>query len=337
MNPSQAIGPLSVGNVVSAGFRLYNDNRQRYLLVSLRAIAWTGLGLLYALLIVGLVIGGSFAAIAVGAGGDRSPGFLAIGLGVLLILPGIPLWIFCAAKRIYNATLIARNAYMYLANRPEPMRQTDQSVRRKIWPFWLTRVLVALILYIPNLATSFLQQIFGIGFNSDNRVIMIISGILVFAVVLIGWGVQAWLAARLLIPEVALAVEEELKTANSISRSWMLTNGNSLRIILILLVALLVTLPLYSLAVLPAILIAALLIPSSAWQSLTSASPITTNAAQSAVTVLIVFGLAFAVYLILLQVIELLVIPFWQSIKAVVYYDLRNRREGLGLRLSDRP
>ena len=29
-----------------------------------------------------------------------------------------------------------------------------------------------------------------------------------------------------------------------------------------------------------------------------------------------------------------LMIPFWQSIKAVIYYDLRVRREGLGLNLE---
>ena len=30
-------------------------------------------------------------------------------------------------------------------------------------------------------------------------------------------------------------------------------------------------------------------------------------------------------------------IPFWQTTKAVLYYDLRSRREGLDLQLRDRP
>jgi hypothetical protein len=30
-----------------------------------------------------------------------------------------------------------------------------------------------------------------------------------------------------------------------------------------------------------------------------------------------------------------LLIPFWQSIKAVIYYDLLTRKEGLGLELRD--
>lgn len=40
--------------------------------------------------------------------------------------------------------------------------------------------------------------------------------------------------------------------------------------------------------------------------------------------------------LILLLLANVLVTPFWQAIKAVVYYDLRSRREGLGLKLRDR-
>jgi hypothetical protein len=29
-----------------------------------------------------------------------------------------------------------------------------------------------------------------------------------------------------------------------------------------------------------------------------------------------------------------LILPFWQTIKAVLYFDLRSRREGLGLQLQ---
>jgi hypothetical protein len=30
------------------------------------------------------------------------------------------------------------------------------------------------------------------------------------------------------------------------------------------------------------------------------------------------------------------ILPFFQTVKAVIYYDLRSRREGLGLQLRDR-
>ncbi|BAZ86107.1 hypothetical protein NIES806_23170 [Dolichospermum compactum NIES-806] len=41
------------------------------------------------------------------------------------------------------------------------------------------------------------------------------------------------------------------------------------------------------------------------------------------------------VYLLSLLIGGTFVMPFWQSIKAVIYYDLRSRREGLGLQLRD--
>ncbi|MBE9031775.1 hypothetical protein IQ266_18740 [filamentous cyanobacterium LEGE 11480] len=331
MNPTQPIRPLSVGNVVSAGFRLYNDNRQVYLRAALRAIGWTFLGLLYVALIVVLFVGGGVTMAAARQGGDATPiAVLLFIVGFLLILPGIPLWIFCAAKRIYHATLISRNAYMHLANQPEAMSQTHQISRQKIWPFWLARVLVGLILYVPNLAASFLQQIFAIGLGIDNRVAVAVSAFLMFTVILLSWGVQAWLVSRLVIPEVALAVEDDLKTAKSIPRSWMLTQGQGLRILLILFVSFLVTLPLYGLAIVPAVLVAAVLIP---WSTIG-----TSAAASSTAIAAFVLGwvLALGVYLLILQLIELFVMPFWQAVKAVIYYDLRNRREGMGLTLQDR-
>jgi hypothetical protein len=30
-----------------------------------------------------------------------------------------------------------------------------------------------------------------------------------------------------------------------------------------------------------------------------------------------------------------LLVPFWQAIKAVIYYDVRNRKEGLDLKMRD--
>jgi hypothetical protein len=35
-------------------------------------------------------------------------------------------------------------------------------------------------------------------------------------------------------------------------------------------------------------------------------------------------------------VLSIVILPLWQIIKAVIYYDLRGRREGLGLQLRDR-
>jgi hypothetical protein len=41
--------------------------------------------------------------------------------------------------------------------------------------------------------------------------------------------------------------------------------------------------------------------------------------------------------IVIMLFLNIAVIPFWQTVKTVIYYDLRSRREGLGLELSDQP
>jgi hypothetical protein len=45
----------------------------------------------------------------------------------------------------------------------------------------------------------------------------------------------------------------------------------------------------------------------------------------------IMFGLLILVSLLLSILVEIFVMPFWQIVKAIVYYDLQNRREGSDL------
>ena len=51
-------------------------------------------------------------------------------------------------------------------------------------------------------------------------------------------------------------------------------------------------------------------------------------------------ALFYLVYYILIVVLSIvsgaLVTPFWQAMKAIIYYDLRSRKEGLGLKMRDR-
>nr|WP_290221056.1 hypothetical protein [Trichocoleus desertorum] len=66
----------------------------------------------------------------------------------------------------------------------------------------------------------------------------------------------------------------------------------------------------------------------SALQAVLGQDPSTTSAPLAFVISLLILGLSF--------VSGAIVMPFWQALKAVVYYDLRSRREGLGLKLRDR-
>ncbi len=339
MNPTQPIRPLNIGNVVSAGFRIFNDNRKSYLLTALRAVLWN------TLLVVGLV--GAFACIGFGiaglslstttgdSGASATIGILILA-GFLLLLLCIPLAIFCSAKVLYNETLIAANAYGHLTNQPELMPQTDQRLKRQTWIFWIVRFLVGLLMGAISIPFSILQQIvpaFGtlLG-NSDQAGIFV--GILFLGMLALQYGVQFWLSIRLLLPEIVLAIEEEVQNTSSIPRSWNLTQGHTLRIGAILLVAILITCPLYALTLIPAILLAMVLLPLSMWAGLGASSSNVAPPTELVTQLFVGMAIVFVVYMLLAQLMQIVVLPFWQTIKAVIYYDLRSRREGLGLSLS---
>jgi MFS family permease len=333
MNANQPIRPLSIGNVVSAGFRLYNDNRGRYLKLSLQATAWTMLMLGGFALCVGLmVMGGVLMAGASGTGSESGGGMAMLGFGFLLLLPMIPLALFCIVKIVYCENLIAANAYGYLSDMVETVRETHDRLKKKMWNFWVIRFLVGCILSVANIAGNIIQQVASILMElgrQNNFLISIGLGILLLAV-LATWAVQLWLTARLFIPDVTLALEPEVKTVNTIGRSWSLTQGHAIRIMSILFVAGLITLPLYLVAIVPALITLFATISGGVWLEMSKPNP---NGAALG-SFFLGLGLATLVYLVLLQVANVLAMPFWQTIKSVVYYDLRNRREGLGLRLE---
>jgi len=120
------------------------------------------------------------------------------------------------------------------------------------------------------------------------------------------------LVARWIVAEFPLAVESGFNPSKSIKRSWELTKSSVNRIQAIITVAFLVTIPLE---------IAALVITEfvqAAFVGIASSSAI-----------------AFGVTVFFTLGVNVVIMPFWQAIKAVIYYDLRNRREGLDLQLRD--
>jgi hypothetical protein len=48
-----------------------------------------------------------------------------------------------------------------------------------------------------------------------------------------------------------------------------------------------------------------------------------------------IYWLVYAITMVISLLGGMFVMPFWQSMKAVLYYDLRSRHEGLGLQLRD--
>jgi hypothetical protein len=297
-NLHQATGPLSVGNVVSTGLVLYRSHLKSYFGIALLASLWT---LLPVLLIIPL-----------------SVLFFSRILDLSTLLLVIPIWlvlfIYCLAKYIMNAALISRLGFYELISKPENVKTARSQVNPRLWAFvrlvslavplglvvyFVLAIIAGIIGGIMGYILSFVTPLLGTITSSVITVIIILAGII-------------WIYSRLLVVETVLAVEDRGKVFESISRSWQLTKASGFRIIGVVLVAFLVTLPIVFLTgYLPQILLIAVKPASTAFWTLNLISTV----------------LSF--------VIGALVMPFWQALKAVVYYDLRSRREGLGLQLRD--
>jgi hypothetical protein len=144
--------------------------------------------------------------------------------------------------------------------------------------------------------------------------VFVLLGVIAFIAFIAGY---LWLFARLFIVEVALAIENNLGASSAIGRSWKLTERFVLRLIGVVSVAFLVTLPISIVVQIISQLIQGF---------------VGTLVPQNSPTF---FLLLYLLILPLSFASGSLLIPFWQAIKAVVYYDMRTRKEGLGLEIRD--
>jgi magnesium-transporting ATPase (P-type) len=237
-------------------------------------------------------------------------------IGYLWILVPIYGW----AKFSAMTGLLSRLAYSELIERPETVNEARRFVNPRMWSFLLAGFLASLIFLgamlgfavVVGIPTGVLATFFG---QSAAAVVgYVLLGLIAFLILIIGY---LWLASRLFIIEVPLAMENNVDATSAISRSWQLTKGFALRLVLIVTVAWLLTIPVSIVVQIVLtfiqVALAALFPPDSTTFNL--------------LYIALALGFSF--------VSAALLIPFWQAIKAVVYYDLRNRKEGLGINLRD--
>ena len=275
-NPSSPLQALSIGNVVSAGIRLYRSHFKQYLGLTLQAFLW-------------------------------------------FFIP-----VYGWAKACTINAMISRLVFAELINQPESENDCRSELNSRIWNFLVTQILVVLIIFGVNLIISILTNII-IGVASQYLISNLIVYFLVAILVqLAGLIAYLWFYARVFLPELPMAVENTLDAGQAIARSWELTKGNVWRLQAIIFVAFLITIPLVFIAgilfVIAMMSISTIIVTNS--DAITN--PDTLN------------SFLMAIVIILMLLANAIINPFWQAIKAVIYYDLRTRREGLGLKLRDR-
>lgn len=321
---SQAGQPLSVGNVVSAGLRLYSSHFGQYFGVAFLATLWMLLPIAVA---IALVI--FFATV------QNYYALLA-----LLIPAWIVLLVYCLARYSAGTAAITRLAFAELANKPETPQQARRFTQSRKWWYLLTGLLVSLI--FGGVATvcyfaiiiffvavfvavggaaaaqsADLEVFFTEAFSNPGLWVPLVLGGLVLLVLFIT--VLSWLSARLSIAYVPLSVEPETGGVETIGRSWQLTQRNAWRVFLVLTITFLITLPLlFVVQVLVTVIQAGVAVAFPEGDTATAASIL---------GILVTYLISFAS--------NILTVPLWQSVSAAIYYDLRSRREGLGLQLRE--
>ncbi|MFB2933709.1 hypothetical protein ACE1B6_00365 [Aerosakkonemataceae cyanobacterium BLCC-F154] len=229
------------------------------------------------------------------------------------------------AKAAMISAQISRLGFGDLINQPETAKSAENHLKPRMWTFLGAAILVGLVLFAINFGLSIVSNIlqFAVtGILGNNNSLAVLLGLVI---ILVTWFVQLWFQARYFIPELPIAIEN-VDATTTISRTWELTKGAGVRIQIILLVAYLISAPLIFIASIPLFFLMGYLVALGIQAG-------TSSAASDAGGVLI--GLIFA-FIVLVVLMGTLIMPFWQAVKAVIYYDLRSRREGMGLQVRDR-
>ena len=303
-NSPEPIQPLSIGNVVTAGIKLYRSHLKSYFLLALIGTLWTFLPFVFiiaASIILGLIA--------------RAGNNIVLGFGWLsVIVISVVLFFYSLGKWGVNAATISRLAYQELLNQPEIAKTAREQLQPKLWAFvryiLLQGVIFSGIILVLGAVSSIL--LFITNFNL----------VVIFAVILVVSIIVLWFFARLFICDTVLAIEDTKSAVTSVDRSWDLTKESMWRVLLIILLALLFTFPLQ---------IIVQIISRYILQSYLQPALIEVNSGSTDKIGLVIFF--YFLILGLALFVNVVILPFWQAIKGVIYYDLRNRREGLGLNL----
>ncbi|MDR5639748.1 RDD family protein [Thermosynechococcus sp. PP42] len=288
---------LSSGNVVTIALQLYRHQGNRYFLLSLFAHAWFFLLTIAAVLIVAvaLIVGGILA----GAMDNVAPFLRLTSISVLVALP---FYLFGWTRLMASGALLSRRIYAVLT----ALEESESAARSLIFPKMLNYLLatfivgfILLLVYVVLGAIGYLIYLVAfplVQFLEQNiqtepaRSLFFLTFLLsILLLVLLALLVISYFMARLSLVDVVLALEPDCTPLKSVRRSWQLTQGQAWHTLMVFFVA--------SLATIPANLLGSII---------------------NSVVILPVAGLFVGV----------LLLPLWQGIKAVLYWDLRVRNEG---------
>lgn len=301
-NPSSsnALIKLGIGDVVTAGLRIYRDHFKLYYWQAFQSYLWIALAVVISLVVL----------LGVTAIGSALEPTVLAGILILVVLGLFIPWGYCLAKSIAVQAVVARVAFFEVGEKPESLEAARIQLMPRFWRFLWASLLAGLLTVLCFLIVTaiFVLLLFlaGLmGFADSNAALIL--GILALIWFFVGLYLYIWVFSRLALTDVCLAVEPTLSPVNAIGRSWELTKGYVLTLQMIFLIAFLITIP--------------LTIVGNFGSIVALLAGLDENMAN-------IINFPFTI------VIGALLIPFWQAIKAVIYFDLRTRKEGLSLSLE---
>ncbi|BBD66164.1 hypothetical protein NIES4072_01570 [Nostoc commune NIES-4072] len=282
---------FNIGNIVSLASYLYRSNFKRFSRLSLFAHLW-------------------------------------------LIVP-----IYGWAKFYAFAGLISRLAFSEINGEPESSKVAKIQIKKRFWQFLITAILVILICLlqfflfyiaisiIAGIIYGILATVFGAisqPINKANPFENTIFRIIIIPIAIAIYSSPLWFYSRFFITDLPLAIEDDTNSIGAIKRSRQLSKGLTWRIIAIILVSFVITLP---------IQILGWLIYSIGFNILIRLISLFLSGTWANENKMFISILPLMISILINGTI---LMPFWQSIKSVVYYDIICCREGFDLKIRDR-
>ena len=239
---------------------------------------------------------------------------LALVASLWLLVP-----IYGWAKYSAISALISRLAFGEVREKPETVSDARREVNPRMWRlFWAGTLTVLIYIGVYVAGTIAIAILAGGAAAIFGQNSVTIAALLVAVTVIALLIIYIRIISRLLIVELPLAIENNIGATSAIGRSWELTKGSVGRIQWIVFVGILVSLPITIVVQILTVIVQSILRGVLGEES----------------------GIFYLVYYVLILPLSLgssaLVTPFWQAMKAIIYYDLRSRKEGLGLQMRDR-
>ena len=252
--PSRSLDPLpkpmSVGEIIKAGWQSYTANFVRNFVIALKGLLWSIAPVVVALVAIRVFIQQVLGELSTIDAEAIRPylGPLVLAIAALAVFS-----LYCLAQSLGHLLGISRLAFQSLNAEPESEKVALRFTRSRKFSMLKAALLQSLIVFVAYFAVistlTLLAIIAANLFNIDaanpspNVALYLLIGLLGAISIIVAICALIWLVLRLMLIPQPLALEQNASAVRSVTRSWQLSRKNAGRIPLVTLLYLLISLP----------------------------------------------------------------------------------------------